>query len=96
MGKAADDFDEFPALEQMAEKRRELESFYRLYAPVGIWDRLIEYEAKMRNQRKREVQERQRQIDQNIRYISWGLITAISVGGFSLLYFFTKFLRGLK
>jgi hypothetical protein len=32
MGKAADDFDEFLALEQMAEKRKELESICRLYA----------------------------------------------------------------
>ena len=30
MGKAADDFDEFLALEQMAEKRKELESICRL------------------------------------------------------------------
>ena len=96
LGKAADDFDEFLALEQMAEKRKELESICRLYAPIGTWDRFIEYEAKMRKQRKREAEERQRQIAQTIRYISWGLITAISLGGLSLLYFFTEFLRGLK
>ena len=96
LGKAADDFDEFLALEQMAEKRKELESICRLYAPIGTWDRFIEYEAKMRKQRKREAEERQRQIAQTIRYISWGLITAISLGGLSLLYFFTEFLRGFK
>ena len=96
MGKAADDFDEFLALEQMAEKRKELESICRLYASPGTWDRFIEYEAKMRKQRKKEAEERQRQIAQTIRYVSWGLITAISVGGLSLLYFFTEFLRGLR
>ena len=51
MGKSADDFDEFLALEQIAA---------------------------------------------TIRYVSWGLITALSIGGFALLYFFTEFLRGLK
>ena len=96
MGKAADDFDEFLALEHITEKRKELESICRLYAPIGTWDRLIEYEAKMRKQRKREAEERQRWFAQTIRYISWGLITAISLGGLSLLYFFTEFLRGLK
>ena len=96
MGKAADDFDEFLALEQMAEKRKELDNICWLYAPVGTWDRFIEYEAKMRKQRKREAEERQRQIAQSIRYISWGLITTISLGGLSLLYFFTEFLRGLN
>ena len=59
MGKAADDFDKFLALEQMAEKRKELESIGRLYAPIGSWDRFIEYEAKKRKQRKREAEERQ-------------------------------------
>ena len=96
LGKAADDFDKFLALEKIAEKRKELESICRLYAPIGTRDRFIEYEAKMRKQRKRDAEERQRQIAQTIRYISWGLITAISVGRLSLLYFFTEFLRGLK
>ena len=50
----------------------------------------------MRKQRKREAEERQRQIAQSIRYISWGLITTISLGGLYLLYFFTEFLRGLN
>ena len=67
-----------------------------LYAPIGTWDRFIEFEAKMRKQRKREAEERQRQIAQTIRYISWGLITVTSLGGFSLLYFFNEFLRGLR
>ena len=65
MGKAADDFDQYLALEQMAEKRKELESICRLYAPIGTWDRFIEYEAKMRKDHKREAEERQRQIEQS-------------------------------
>ena len=96
LGKAAADFDDFLALEQMAEKRKELESICRLYAAPGTWDRFIEFEAKRRKQRKRDAEERQRQITQTNRYISWGLITVTSLGGFSLLYFFTEFLRGLK
>ena len=89
---SADDFDGFLALEQMAEKHKALESFYRLHAPIGILDRFIEYEAKMRIQRKREVEERQRQIAQTVKYISRGLIAIISVGSLSLLYYFTEFL----
>ena len=67
LGKAADDFDKFLALEKIAEKRKELESICRLYAPIGTWDRFIEYEAKMRKQRKREAEERQRQTSQTNR-----------------------------
>ena len=95
IGKGADDFGEFLALEQMAEKRKELESICGHYASIGTWDCVIEYEAKMRKQRKREAEERQRQIAQTIRCISWGLITAVSLGDLSLLYFFTELLRGL-
>jgi hypothetical protein len=50
----------------------------------------------MKFQRKKEAEVRQRQIAATIRYILWGLITALSIGGFALLYFFTEFLRGLK
>ena len=87
MGKSADDFDEFLALEQIAEKRKELESMCRLYAKPGTWDKFITYESKMRVQRKQEAEARQRQIAATIRYVSWGLITALSIGGFALLYF---------
>ena len=96
MCKSADDFDEFLALQQISEKRRELESLCRLYAKPGTWDKFIDFEAKMRVQRKKEAEARQRQIAATIRYVSWGLITALSLGGFALLYFFTEFLRGLK
>ncbi|MDA9856449.1 hypothetical protein N9C80_08550 [Paracoccaceae bacterium] len=96
MGKSADDFDEFLALEQLAEKRKELESMCRLYAKHGTWDKFIAYESKMRVQRKQEAEVKQRQIAANIHYVSWSLITALSIGGFALLYYFTEFLRGLK
>lgn len=68
----------------------------RLYAKPGTWDKFIAFENKMRVQRKQEAEARQRQIAATICYISWGVIAAISIGGFALLYFFTKFLRGLK
>lgn len=96
MGKSADDFDEFLALEQIAEKRKELESMCRLYAKHGTWDKFIAYESKMRVQRKQEAEARQRQIAATIRYVSWGLITALSIGGFALLYFFKEFCGALS
>ena len=96
MGKSADDFDEFLALEQISEKRKELESLCRLYAKPGTWDKFIAYESKMRVQRKQEAEARQRQIAATIRYVSWGLITALSIGGFALLYFFKEFCGALS
>ena len=91
MGKSADDFDEFLALQQISEKRKELESLCRLYAKPGTWDKFIDFEAKMRVQRKKEAEARQRQIAATIRHVSWGLISALSIGGFALLYFSLNF-----
>ena len=66
----------------------------RLFAKPGTWDKFIDFEAKMRVQRKKEAEARQRQIAATICYISLGVIAAFSIGGFTLLYFFTEFLRG--
>ena len=45
------DWEEFQALEDIRQKRAELESWCRLYAPSGTWDRWLSYEAKVRTQR---------------------------------------------
>ena len=44
-------WEEFQALEDIRQKRVELESWCRLYAPSGTWDRWVSYEAKVRTQR---------------------------------------------
>lgn len=96
MGKTGNDFDEFMALEKLSEQRKELESICRLYAKSGTWDKFLAFEAKMRVERKKEAEARQKQIAQIIRYVTWSIVTVLSVGGIALLYFFTEFLRGLK
>lgn len=96
MGKTGNDFDEFMALEKLSEQRKELESMCRLYAKSGTWDKFLAFEAKMRVERKKEAEARQKQIAQIIRYVTWGIVTVLSVGGIASLYFFTEFLRGLK
>ena len=45
------DWEEFQALEDIRQKRAELESWCRLYAPSGTWDRWVSFEAKVRTQR---------------------------------------------
>ncbi len=96
MGKTGNDFDEFMALEKLSEQRKELESMCRLYAKSGTWDKFLAFEAKMRVERKKEAEARQKQIAQIIRYVTWSIVTVLSVGGIASLYFFTEFLRGLK
>jgi hypothetical protein len=96
LGKSADDFDEFLALQQIQEQRKELESICRLYGKPGTWDSFLAFEAKMRVQRKKEAEQRQKQIAATIKYISWGVIALLSIGGFAVLYFLTEFLKGIR
>ena len=96
MGKSADDFDEFIALQQIQEQRKELESICRLYGKPGTWDSFLAFEAKMRVQRKKEAEERQKQIAATIKYITWGITSLLGVGGVVALYFFTEFLKGIR
>lgn len=45
------DWEEFQALEKIRQQRQDLESYCRLYAPAGTWDRWIAWQAEARKQR---------------------------------------------
>ena len=46
------DWEEFQALEDLRQKRQELESYCRLYAPPGTWDRWQQWQMEARKQRQ--------------------------------------------
>jgi hypothetical protein len=46
------DWEEFQALEKLKQQRAELESYCRLYAPAGTWDRWQQWQAEARKQRQ--------------------------------------------
>lgn len=50
-GGSEEDWEEFAALEQIKEQRRELESWCRIKAPSGTWDRWLAFEAEARKRR---------------------------------------------
>eukprot|EP00919_Chromeraceae_sp_WS-2016_P029235 GHVR01069306.1.p1 GENE.GHVR01069306.1~~GHVR01069306.1.p1 ORF type:complete len:125 (-),score=10.45 GHVR01069306.1:211-585(-) len=51
-GGAEGDWEEFQALEKIQEQRRELESWCRLYATPGTWDKWQFFQAEARKARK--------------------------------------------
>ena len=51
-GGSEGDWEEFQHLENLRQKRQELESYCRLYAPPGTWDRWQQWQAEARKQRK--------------------------------------------
>ena len=94
-GQKGNDLEEFMALEKLAQQKKELESYMKLYAPPGTHTRWIEYQGKMRVQRKKEAEEREKQIAQQIKYAAWAVGAVVSAIGAYLLYVFTSFLKGL-
>ena len=51
-GGSEGDWEEFQHLENLKAKRQELESYCRLYAPPGTWDRWQQWQAEARKQRQ--------------------------------------------
>ena len=51
-GASEGDWEEFQHLENLKQKRKELESYCRLYAPPGTWDRWQQWQAEARKQRQ--------------------------------------------
>lgn len=51
-GGSEGDWEEFQQLEKLKQQRAELESYCRLYAPSGTWDRWQQWQAEARKQRQ--------------------------------------------
>lgn len=84
LGKDISDWEHFQHLEDIKQKRKELESYCRLMAPPGTWDRWVKYQADARIARKeaRKRQERERQErNELIIIIVSAIVGAIALGG---------------
>ncbi len=74
------DWEEFQALENIKQKRAELESYCRLYAPAGTWDRWIAWQNEARKQRQaaRKAAEKRKEKQLEQIQIALGVIFGIS------------------
>ena len=74
------DWEEFQALENIREKRRELESHIRLFGQPGQWDRWIQWQNEARKQRqaaRKAAEKRQEEMMEKIQ-IALGVVFAVS------------------
>ena len=82
------DWEEFQALEQIREQRKELESYIRLYGQAGQWDRWVQWQAEARKQRaaakKAAALRREEQIEQI--QVATGIVLAITTVVLSVYY----------
>lgn len=82
------DWEEFQALEDLRQKRQELESYCRLYAPPGTWDRWQQWQMEARKQRqaaKRAAEKAREERNEAIATFA-GILMAVTVCVLSVYY----------
>jgi len=82
------DWEEFQALEDLRQKRQELESYCRLYAPPGTWDRWQQWQMEARKQRQaaKKAAEKAREERNEAIATAAGILMAILVVVLSIYY----------
>ena len=82
------DWEEFQALENIKEKRRELESWCRLYGPPGTWDRWISWEAEARKARRAAQKQKEKEREEMMEAIMYTVSGLLALGGAGALIYF--------
>ena len=82
------DWEEFQALENIKEKRRELESYIRLYGKPGQWDRWLQWQVEARKQRAaaRRAAEKAREERNEMMATVLAIALAVSVVAVAIYY----------
>jgi hypothetical protein len=92
LGKDANLFDEFLALEKIQQQKAQLQSHMRLYGRPGMYDAWVEYQAKARKARKEAIAQRKKERQELIEVLTWVFIVVVVWGGlgYGAYYWFTK------
>ena len=86
-GGAEGDWEEFQALEDIKEKRRELESWCRLYGPPGTWDRWISWQAEARKARRAAQKQKEKEREELLEIIMYSFAGILAVTGMVAVVF---------
>jgi len=92
LGKDANLFDEFLALEKIQQQKAQLQSHMRLYGRPGMYDAWVEYQAKARKARIEAIAQREKERQEMIEVLTWIFIVVVVWGGlgYGAYYWFTK------
>ena len=93
-GGSEGDWEEFQALEKIQEQRRELESWCRLYATPGTWDKWQFFQAEARKARKAAQKQKEKEREEFVEMIMMcvGCFFAIS-GGAALIFALGRYME---
>lgn len=86
-GGAEGDWEEFQALEDIKEKRRELESWCRLYGPPGTWDKWQLYQAEARKARRAAQKQKEKEREELIEMLMMCMGCMFAVSGMAALVY---------
>ena len=82
------DWAEFQALEDLKSKRKELESWCRLYAPSGTWDRWQFFQAEARKARRAAQKQKEKEREEMFEAITLAVSGLLALGGAGALIWF--------
>lgn len=90
LGKDSDDFEEFLALEKIAQQKAALQSHMRLFGRPGMYDAWVEYSAKARKARMEAQRQREKERQELIELLTWVFIVLVVWGGagYGVWYYF--------
>tara|TARA_R110000851_G_scaffold44834_1_gene110028 strand:- start:531 stop:998 length:468 start_codon:yes stop_codon:yes gene_type:complete len=86
-GGSEGDWEEFQALENIKEQRAELESFCRLYAKPGTWDRWILWQNEARKARKAAIKQQEKEREELVEMLMICLGCFFAVSGMAALVY---------
>ena len=86
-GGAEGDWEEFQALEKIQEQRRELESWCRLYAAPGTWDKWQFFQAEARKARKAAQKQKEKEREQLVEMLMMCMGCMFAVSGMAALVY---------
>ena len=93
-GSSEGDWEEFQHLENLRQKRQELESYCRLYAPPGTWDRWQQWQAEARKQRQAAKKAAEKAREERMELLATLVGILMAVGTIvTALYFLGRYLE---
>jgi hypothetical protein len=87
-GSSEGDWEEFQHLENLRQKRAELESYCRLYAPPGTWDRWQQWQMEARKQRQAAKKAAQLAHEKNMEQIQIAAGVLLAITGVVLAIYY--------
>jgi len=93
-GSSEGDWEELQHLEMLRQKRAELESYCRLYAPAGTWDRWQQWQAEARKQRQAAKKAAEKAREERMELLATLVGILMAVGTIvTALYFLGRYLE---